>query len=281
MGQFEFLRQVTIGIYLPGDSILHRLDPRVKLVGFAFLAGAAALAPTVTANLYLLLLSLLLLRLADVSLGFALSGLKPALPFLLMMALLELIFTPPMAAGPRCITIWQWGPLLLSNCVLQLILLIFIRFAVLIFLTSLLTLTTSTTEMGRGTEALLAPLNRFGLPGYELSLVLSLTFRFVPTIALEAERLVKAQLARGADFGESGRWQFVRRARGMLPLTVPLFLLALQRAETMALAMEARGYAGGQGRTHYRTLHWRRLDAVLLVVALCLAIVAFLPFWSF
>ncbi len=274
MEEFEFLRRVNIGIYLPTGSWIHRLDPRAKIVSFLFLVAAATLAGGIPANLMLLGLTLVLIAVARLPFGYAIAGIRPAIPFLVAIAFLDLVFAPSVASGPGCALLWRWWALSVTNCVLRLIVLIFVRFATLILLTSLLTSTTSTGDMGRGMESLLSPLNRIGVPGYELALIFSLTFRFVPSFALEAERLVKAQIARGADFGEGGRWRFVRRARALLPLTVPFFLMALQRAETMALAMEARGFVGGKGRTHYRGLHFQGRDVLAVVLSLAVAVLA-------
>jgi len=274
MEEFEFLRRVNIGIYLPTGSWIHGLDPRAKIVSFLFLVAAATLAGSIPANLALLGLTLALIAVARLPFGYALAGIRPAIPFLVAIALLDLVFAPSVASGPGCVLLWQWWAFSVTSCVLRLIVLIFVRFGTLILLTSLLTSTTSIGDMGRGMESLLSPLNRIGVPGYELALIFSLTFRFVPSFALEAERLVKAQIARGADFGEGGRWRFVRRARALLPLTVPFFLMALQRAETMALAMEARGFVGGRGRTHYRSLRFRRRDALAIALSLIVAVLA-------
>ncbi len=276
MNEFEFLRRVNIGIYLPTGSWMHRLDPRAKLLSFLFLVAGATFAPSVVVNLLLLSFVVLLIASARIPLKFAFAGIRPAIPFLVAIALLDLLFAPSVASGPGCFLVRQLWVFSVTNCVLNLIALIFIRFGTLILLTSLLTSTTSTAEMGLGMENLLSPLNSIGFPGYELALIFSLTFRFVPSFALEAERLVKAQLARGADFGEGGRWKFVRRAKAMLPLMVPFFLMALQKAEVMALAMEARGFVGGKGRTHYRVLHFRLIDGLAIVVSFIVSILAVL-----
>ncbi len=274
MEEFEFLRKVNIGIYLPTGSWIHSLDPRAKIVSFTALVVAASVASSIPANFALLALTLALIAAAREPFRYALAGVKPAIPFLVIIALLDLTFAPSVASGPGCTIVWHWWEFSVTDCVLRLIVLIFVRFGTLILLTSLLTATTSTGEMGRGMESLLSPLNSIGFPGYELALIFSLTFRFVPSFALEAERLVKAQLARGADFGEGGRWRFFRRARAMLPLTVPFFLMALRRAETMALAMEARGFVGGKGRTRYKSLRFRRRDALAIGASLLIAVLA-------
>jgi energy-coupling factor transport system permease protein len=137
----------------------------------------------------------------------------------------------------------------------------------LIVLTSLLTLSTTTTELAHGTEELLAPLQRVGLPAHELALVVAIALRFVPTLALQMERIVKAQIARGADFGTGSRLRIVKTIRRLTPLLIPLFLVSLRRSEALILAMEARGYTGGKGRTRRARLRARPADYVALAAA--------------
>jgi energy-coupling factor transport system permease protein len=169
-----------------------------------------------------------------------------------------------------CVVLWEWGSLRVTDCVVQLIFVSAARIVALVLLTSLLTLSTSTTELAHGTEGVLAPLQRMGFPAHELALIVVVALRFVPTLALQMERIVKAQVARGADFGTEGGFQFIRRTRRMLPLLIPLFLVSLRRAETLAIAMEARGYTGGSGRTRRKRLHAEGRDYVALLMALFL-----------
>jgi energy-coupling factor transport system permease protein len=144
----------------------------------------------------------------------------------------------------------------------------------LLLLINLLAATTTLNEVMHGVEGLLRPLGRLGLPAHELALTLSIALRFVPLLGQETERLMKAQAARGADFGR-GRWGFVQRIKRLLPLLIPLFITSLERAEGLAEAMEARGYAGQAGRTHWVQLHARAADyvALLLVIALSAGII--------
>ena len=144
-------------------------------------------------------------------------------------------------------------------------------------LISLLTLTTSTTELTHGLERLLSPLRRLRFPAHELAMVFTISLRFVPTLAEELEKIMKAQASRGADFGEQGRLRFVQRTRNLIPLLVPLFLSALRRAEDLTLAMEARGYMGGAGRTSFIQLKSAPRDylALALVLAFCTVILLY------
>jgi energy-coupling factor transport system permease protein len=241
MTEYSAFGQLTIGQYLPYGSLVHRLDPRAKLVMFTLLVCAVTFANSYTASVVLLAVLLGVVRLSRTPLRYALQGLRPALPWIAIFALLQLLFY----RNP-------YGP----------------EFMILI---SLLTLTTRTTELTHGLERLLSPLKRVRFPAHELALVFAISLRFAPTLAGELERIMKAQASRGADFGEQGRLGFIRRTRNLLPLLVPLFLSALRRAEDLTLAMEARGYTGGRGRTSFIQLKALPSDylALALVSSLC------------
>lgn len=276
MPEFEFLRYVTIGQYLPLGSPVHRLDARCKLLTFALVVVAVSFSSTYVANAVLLLTVALLVVAARVPIGYAVQGIRPALPALILLAILQLLL-PPSAPGfaEDCSVIWQWSfsvgrlaaGMELTDCTLRLIIVSAVRLCVLIVLTSLLTFSTTTTELAHGTQALLAPLQRVGLPAHELALVLAIALRFVPTLALQMERIVKAQIARGADFGTDGRLRIIKTVRRLLPLLIPLFLVSLRRSEALILAMEARGYTGGRGRTRRVRLHARPADYLVLAAA--------------
>jgi energy-coupling factor transport system permease protein len=268
MSRLEFLRYVTIGQYLARDSIIHRLDPRFKLLAFGLIVVAITFSNTYLANALLVLTVTLLLILSKLPLGHTLRGLRPALPALALLALFQMLF-PPQTFGPtrNCTVIWRWGFVELTSCTLQLIVVSTARLVELFVLTSLLTFSTTTTELVHGTEGVLAPLQQIGFPAHELTLVVTIALRFVPTLALQMERLVKAQIARGADFGTSGRFRFIKATRRLLPLLIPLFLISLRRSEALIVAMEARGYTGGRGRTRRRRLRAGLPDYVALVAA--------------
>jgi energy-coupling factor transport system permease protein len=172
---------------------------------------------------------------------------------------------------------WSWGFVNITTCSVKLITIMVLRLLSLMLLTSLLTLTTSTTELTHGLDRLLSPLKRLRFPAHELALVFTIALRFAPTLADELERIMKAQASRGADFGEQGRLRFVQRTVNLLPLMVPLFLSALRRAEDLALAMEARGYTGGRGRTSFIQLKSVPRDyfALALVFLFCASILLY------
>ncbi|MGB8648143.1 MAG: energy-coupling factor transporter transmembrane component T [Anaerolineae bacterium] len=269
MDDFEFLRDMTVGQYLPLDSPVHRLDPRAKLLAFMALIAAVTFTGSYLGNLVLLVVLFLLLTLARIPLGYALSGLRPALPFILILVVFQVLFTPPGAANSPAL--WSIGFIRLTVDGTRLIVVSLLRLVEFVLLVSLLTLTTTTTELAHGQERLLAPLQWLHLPVHEFVLTMTIALRFVPIIAEETERLVKAQVSRGADFGGGSRFRFIQQTRKMIPLLVPLFIIALQRAEELIVAMEARGYLGGRGRTRLVELHAAPLDLIVVLVAIAAA----------
>jgi energy-coupling factor transport system permease protein len=263
MEDFELLRHVTIGQYFPTGSILHRLDPRVKIVGIIALVMALIATQSLTAAWLGLALALALVALARVDLRFALRGLEPALPFLVLLAALQLVFGWG-AGSVGCPSLWSYGILNVTTCSAQAVAVLLARLLALVLLTSLLTFTSTLSELARGIEWLLRPLQRVGVPADELAMVFTIALRFVPTLALETEKLLKAQAARGAHI--RGGTNPIARTRQLMPILVPLFVNTLRRGEALTAAIEARGYVGGAGRTHYVRLRFERRDVVALGV---------------
>ncbi len=266
MEEFEISRNITIGQYLALGSFVHKMDPRIKLLAFVLLVGAITFSASYTANAILLLVVFALVPLSKIPIRYALSGLKPAVPIVLLLAALQiLLYTSAFAgAGQNCVSFLRWGPIDSNSCGVQLAVVSAARFIELLVLTSLLTFSTTVTELTLGTEQLLAPLQRFNFPAHELALTMTIALRFVPTFAEELERIMKAQVSRGADLGQQGRLRFIQQTRALLPLVVPLFLSALRRAEELILAMEARCYVGGKGRTHFLEFKTKRSDFIAL-----------------
>jgi energy-coupling factor transport system permease protein len=277
MAEFEFLRYVTIGQYLPTGSFIHRLDPRIKLVAFAALVAAVAFSGSYSGNVVALAAVAALVVLARVPFKHAARGVWPVVPILVILALFQVLIPPAMGSATGCRVLFDWSlvrltPLTpLTDCTMRLVIVSALRLVALIILTTLLTFTTSVSELARGTERLLSPFSRLGLPAHELSLMVTIALRFVPFLAGEMERIAKAQVSRGADFGEGSRWRFLRSARQLLPLLVPLILNSLRRGEELALAMEARCYVGGVGRTHLVEMRARPADFVALGATLVYA----------
>ena len=268
MSQFDLLSQVTIGQYLPGESILHRLDPRCKLVAALVWLGVCVASPSLPGLAWAIGVVLAGLALAQVPLRFAWRGPRAAFPFLALLALLQVFMMPGNRSGG---VLWQWRFLVLTASGIEAGALLLARFLALIWLIALVSFTTTTSALVHGVDELLSPLGRLGFPAHELALTMEIALRSVPLLAQEAERLAKAQASRGGDLA-TGRGGVLRRVRRALPLLVPLFLSALDRAERLALAMEARGYMGGKGRTRLATLRARPADWLALAVMITLAL---------
>jgi energy-coupling factor transport system permease protein len=271
---FELLRHITIGQYLPGDSIIHRLDPRTKLTVFLMLTLVAAFSLSYTANAILLTATLGLVLASGIPISYIFSGLRPALPFIVALSVLQLLFygdayTP---YGMASQTLFQWGWIHVTNGSVQLVIVSLMRFVVLLFLTSLLTNTTPMNDLTHGMASMLSPFQRVGLPAHELSLVGTIALRFVPLLAEQLEVILKAQASRGADTAGRGRLRFVTTARQAAVLIVPLFADAFRRAEDLVLAMEARCYTGGRGRSSYVRLRFGWIDYVALAIGLAFSV---------
>ncbi|MCB0045735.1 MAG: energy-coupling factor transporter transmembrane protein EcfT [Caldilineaceae bacterium] len=279
MQNFDLMRNVTIGQYIPTGSPIHRLDPRTKILAATFLILGISFNASIVANTLFLLLVLVITYLSRVPVRYMLRGFILGLPVLVLIFVMQLFFqgwTEP--AGK---VYFQWGILRATRYSFQLMAISLFRVISFIFLTSLITMTATTTELTHGVESILKPLRRIGLPSHELALILMISLRFVPTLAEEMERIMKAQASRGADISRQGFWRPDKAARMILPLIVPLFMSAFRRAEDLVLAMEARCYVGGEGRTKYVELHARPVDYVVVIVSfLFMLLLIFYPWPS-
>ena len=261
---FEFQRFVTIGQYLPQPSPIHRLDPRIRLVtGSLFLAALTA-TTRLPGLLFGLVILFGLLHVARVPLSYAIRGLLPSLPFILLLALIQVFFSP---ASTEVAPWWQAGPLTVSPEGLRSALMLLMRFPALVLALTLITATTSTSELVTGLESLLRPLQKLGFPTQDFVLMIRVALNFLPLLAREMERIAKAQASRGADWGRRNGG-LIHRTRQILPLIVPLFLVTLRRAENLALAMEARGYHSHRPRSSMHILRIRPVD----ILSLCLTV---------
>ncbi len=192
--------------------------------------------------------------------------LKRILPFLFLLAVIQMFAVPQFRIDAA--VIWEWKLLVLTDRSLMSGLLLIGRFIVIVSVIGLFSFSTSTTELMHGVEHLLRPLQRLRFPAHETALVVNIAIRFIPILMGEAERIMKAQASRGADFGE-GKHNFIRRLRRMFPLFVPLFIISLQHAQDLAEAMESRCYMGGAGRTQLVQLHTEGRDYLALSIGLC------------
>ena len=252
------LKDITIGQFFPGNSAVHRLDPRVKIVLTVALIVLLFLAQGPVSYGLIILFLALVIGISRISPKMVVRGLKPILLIVMFTAVLNLFYTP----GDY---VWQWKFLHIS--------VEGIRMAVFMVLTSMLTYTTSPIQLTDGLERLLAPLKKLHVPVHELSMMMSIALRFIPTLIEETEKIISAQKARGADF-DSGN--LIQRAKAMIPILVPLFISAFRRADELATAMECRLYRGDVGRTRMRQLKIARVDicSMLLVAVLFAAVIA-------
>lgn len=277
MSEFEYLRNVTVGQYIPTQSIVHRFDPRTKLLAALFIALAATSTRSVLATLLLVGLLMGVTRLARIEVRYVLRGLLPAAPFIVVLMLMQLLFQGRFSV---CETVYvEWWFVRITPCLIELVILGALRLVIFLFLVSLLTLTTTASHIMHAIETLLAPLQRLGLPVHEFALANIIALRFIPTIAEEMERIAKAQASRGGDFGGEPWWRPDRMARARLPLIVPLFVNTLRRAEELIVAMEARCYLGRKGRTKFVDLHFTVLDWLVIGLGGLLWVIIWLTPW--
>ncbi len=262
------IRDITIGQYYPADSVLHKLDPRVKLFAtviyilalFSF-KGIVGLV-LVSAFLYTVI------QISKVPFKFMAKGLKAIVVLILITSIFNLLGT----SGD--VVFWKWGSLQITDKGIINSIVMTIRLIYLILGTSLMTLTTTPNQLTNGLETALAPLNKINVPVHSIAMMMSIALRFIPILIEETDKIMKAQMARGADF-EHGN--LIQKAKAMVPLLVPLFVSAFRRAEDLAMAMEARCYNGGEGRTKMKPLNYEQRDRmayVVLVLFLVLVIVA-------
>lgn len=250
------IRDITIGQYYRADSVLHRLDPRVKLIAtFLFIISIfvfSGVVGTVLAAMFLVMV----IALSKVPPGFMLRGLKPVFFFLCFTLLLNLF----MVDGETALQLWKftitWEGI---RSAVQ----VGIRLVMLILGSSVMTLTTTPNQLTDGIESLLGPLKYIKVPVHEVAMMMSIALRFIPILLEETDKIMKAQSARCADF-ESGN--MLRRAKSMIPVLVPLLMSAFRRANDLAMAMEARCYRGGDGRTKMKPLHYQGTDIAAYVV---------------
>ena len=244
------MRDITIGQYYPADSVLHRLDPRVKLVGtFAFLISlfvGKGIAAYAIATVFLAAM----IRLSKVPFQMIVKGLKAIIIILLITVSFNLFLTEGEV-------LFQAGFFKVTKEGVSVAFFMALRLIYLVVGASLMTLTTTPNDLTDGLESVLGPLKKVKVPVHEISMMMSIALRFIPILMEETDRIMKAQKARGADF-ESGN--LMEKAKAMVPLLVPLFISAFRRANDLAMAMEARCYRGGEGRTKMKPLHYEAVD---------------------
>lgn len=245
------IQNITLGQYFPGSSILHRLDPRMKIILTLALIVMVFFVKGLLGYALLYGFIILCALFSRISPKFLIKGMKPILFIIVLTFVLNALFS----SGKT--VLWSWGIITLSLEGIKNAVFMALRLVFLMISTQLMTLTTSPIELTDALERLMKPLKRIGFPAHELAMMMSIALRFIPTLLEETDKVMKAQSARGADF-ESGN--IFRRAKAMVPLLVPLFVSAFRRADELALAMEARCYHGGKNRTRMKQLHLSKLD---------------------
>ncbi len=261
------IKNITLGQYFPGNSVIHRLDARVKIL--LALALIVLIFCVRSAWGYLACLSMILLAivLSRISLKYILKGIKPLWFILLLTFILNIFFN---SEGN---VVFSWWIVKITSGGLEKALTIAIRLVLLITITTELTLTTSPMEITDGLERLMSPLKIIHFPAHEMALMMSIALRFIPTLMDETDRIMKAQTARGASFDTGG---LISRAKGMVPILVPLFVSAFKRADELALAMESRCYNGGKNRTRMKVMRVKRMDfAAVGCIAALLVFICF------
>ena len=258
------LKDITLGQYFPGNTILHRLDPRTKLLCTIAYIVALFLAKHLVS--YLLLMAVLagLILVSKVGAKAVFRGMRPILFIIVFTAVLNLFYTP--GQGEPLASFWVFN--IYTEGIWAAVFMI-LRIAMLITCTFLLTYTTSPILLTDGLEDLMNPLKKLRVPVHELAMMMSIALRFIPTLIEETDKIMSAQRARGADFESGG---LVRRAKALVPLLVPLFLSAFRRADELAVAMECRCYHGGEGRTRLRQLKYRPADYFTIAAALIITV---------
>ena len=253
------LKDITMGQYYPSDSVIHRLDPRMKILLTVLMIVAVFMVHTLVGYAVILAFVYMTTRLAKIPFRLLMKGLKPLRFILILTFLLNLFFSN----GAKVLL--HWGIITITAEGLNQAVHYSLRLMFLVIGTSLLTLTTSPVSLADGLELILSPLKKIHFPAHELAMMMTIALRFIPTMLEETDKIMKAQMARGADF-ESGN--LFKRAKAMVPLLVPLFVSAFRRAGDLAMAMEARCYHGGENRTRRRVLQLTRNDYMALACTL-------------
>ena len=259
------IRDITIGQYYPADSVIHKLDPRVKLAGtLVFIISLFAfqsVAGYIVATIFLAAV----IRTSKVPFGFMTKGLKSIIMLLMITVVFNLFLIP----GTPIVQLWK---LTITREGLVTAASMAVRLIYLIIGSSVMTLTTTPNNLTDGLEKALRPLNKIHVPVHEISMMMSIALRFIPILLEETDKIMKAQTARGADFESGG---LIQKAKNMVPLLVPLFISAFRRANDLAMAMEARGYHGGEGRTKMRPLVYQKRDKIAYLMLLGYLVVMF------
>jgi energy-coupling factor transport system permease protein len=252
------IRDITIGQYYPANSILHRLDPRVKLIGTFLFIISLFLFNSLYGYIAVVIFLASVIKLSKVPFLYIVKGLKAIVILLLFTTFFNLFFS-------QGDVIFRLGFLKITDKGLRDAIFFSIRLTILIIGSSLMTFTTTPNQLTDGLEKVMKPLNRIKVPVHEIAMMMSIALRFIPILLEETDKIMKAQMARGADFESGG---IIKKAKSLIPLLVPLFVSAFRRANDLAMAMEARCYRGGEGRTKMKPLRYHSRDYLAYLVIL-------------
>lgn len=250
------LRDITLGQYYQTDSVIHRLDSRVKLVATIVFIISLFTFKGIVGYLVAALFLAIVIKLSKVPFKFMVKGMKTIVFLLLITVVFNLMLTP----GEEIFTIWK---LSITKEGIKVAFYLSVRLSFLIIGSSIMTLTTTPNQLTDGMEKLMSPLKKIKVPVHEISMMMSIALRFIPILMEETDKIMKAQIARGADF-ESGN--IIKKAKSLVPLLVPLFISAFRRANDLAMAMEARCYRGGEHRTKMKPLCYKKRDYIAYMV---------------
>ncbi len=257
------IRDITLGQYYQAQSVIHRLDPRVKLGSTVIFIISLFIFNSAAAYVVAALFLAIVIKLSKVPFKFMIKGMK-AIMFLLV---ITVVFNLFLTQGEPLITVWK---LTITKEGIELAIKLAVRLTFLIIGSSIMTLTTTPNQLTDALEKMLGPLKRIKVPVHEIAMMMSIALRFIPILLEETDKIMKAQLARGADF-ESGN--VIKKAKSLVPLLVPLFISAFRRANDLALAMEARCYRGGENRTKMKPLKYSRRDFVAYGLVVCYVVI--------
>ncbi|MBR3242010.1 MAG: energy-coupling factor transporter transmembrane protein EcfT [Parasporobacterium sp.] len=250
------LRDITIGQFYPVESIINKLDPRVKLLGVVIYIASVFIINNIFGYIYVIAALGILIWLSKVPLSYILKGLKPVWVLVIMAMFFNLFFTD----GD---ILWSWWIFRISTQGILRALFFGLRLICVIIGASMLTYTTTPTNLTAGLEKVFQPLNKIRFPGHEIAMMMSIALRFIPIVVEEVNKILKAQLARGAEFDSGG---IVVKVKGMIPVMIPLFISAFRRASDLATAMESRCYSGGEGRTKMYPLEYHKRDIYAYII---------------
>ena len=264
----KMLDKLLLGRYLKGDSFIHRLDPRTKFLATFLFIIIVFLANNWLTYFILAIFTMIALLASKIPMSFFWNGVKPLLWVILFTVVLQMVFT---TGGDVYV---EWAFIKITSYGVINAIFIFLRFMFIIFISTLMTLTTPPLQIADAMESIMKPLGKIGVPVHEIALMLSIALRFVPTLMDEAQKIMNAQRARGVDFGEGNLFE---QMKAIIPILIPLFVSSFNRAEDLATAMEARGYQGGTGRSKYRVLTYGKIDGIAAtsLVILTIALVLF------